>query len=187
MKAVYRIHRSRRGQTLIGLVIVICIILGLTYYFAAGHRGSAGEDEPGVYQSALNDAQGTACNSYYGQIKMAISQYRSDNGGANPPSLQVLGHYGVVADMIKPPCNFGYDPATGALYPPGQSPPAPAAASNPAAGNDGIPTTPNYSNNNQAPQNSNDRPGTTYIPPMAGTVGIHVPSGDQSGRYNTGD
>ncbi|GAB4454622.1 MAG: hypothetical protein OHK0029_09460 [Armatimonadaceae bacterium] len=54
--------------------------------------------------------------AYLAQINQAISMYRMDNDGANPPNLQALRTYGVTDSMISDPASgrpLPYDPATG--------------------------------------------------------------------------
>jgi len=163
MLVSHRAHRSHRGQALIGLIIVIAIIIAMTAYFNRPH---------GVYDSSIHDANMTACTMYSSQIKAAIMQYKQDNN-ANPPDLQSLKKYGVVSDMITAPCTFGYDPSTGALYPPGAPVPAPTASA--SSGNSGGAldlSSPHHGGGGQPASGGNN--GVT-IAPMAGTVGVHIP------------
>jgi len=153
-------QRSRRGQMLIGMIIVIAIILAMTAYSLRPH---------GVTQTAMERGEMTPCIAYTGQIREAIMMYKQDNG-TYPPDLASLSKQGVTPEMYSAPCTFGYDSSTGALTPPNMNPSAPPAPL----------TTGSYSSSPPSPAASpSPQPGGgggTYIPPMAGTVGVHIPA-----------
>ncbi|MDR3707740.1 MAG: hypothetical protein P4L33_05540 [Capsulimonadaceae bacterium] len=107
-----KMSRAIRGQALIGLIIAIAIIITITAAMWGGmHKG--------VYGGAMDRANATMCISYTEQIRAAIMQYKSDYDGKNPPSLDALSKYGVVAEMYNTPgCVYQYDPNTGILTAP---------------------------------------------------------------------
>ena len=158
MKTYTGPHRRRRGQMLIGLIIVIAIILALTAYSLRPH---------GVEQTAMQRGEMAPCMVYTGEIRDAITMYKQDNG-SYPPDLASLKKQGVTPEMYSPPCTYGYDPSTGALTPPSMVPGAPA----PVASGGVQPQNPAASPPSPQPGGG----GGTYIPPMAGTVGVHIPA-----------
>ncbi|HIE52110.1 MAG TPA: type II secretion system protein [Armatimonadetes bacterium] len=108
-------QRKLRGQTLVGLLVVIVILLGLAYWFfyPHGQRGKGGEATP-VPQAAMERASGLECKSNLLQIRQAIQMYQM-TGQGNPPNLKAL-NLGVGEEFFRCPVGgepYQYDPRTG--------------------------------------------------------------------------
>lgn len=108
--------RGRRNAfTLIELLIVAAIIAILMAVVVPRYLG--GTDANGKRVASPRErAQQVVGVSYIGQINAAISLYRSDNDGQNPPDLFALQKYGVTGEMLLDPIThkaLTYDPQTG--------------------------------------------------------------------------
>jgi len=180
--------RRDRGQTIVALLIAVAILAAV----AAAMMGKFG----GVYQGSIDRANQTACGAYTAQIRQAISMYKQDNDGKNPPSLQSLGKYGVIKDMYDAPgCSYGYDAATGEVTAPDMRPgavrqtgPATAGAPSPAAAPYAAPNAPQSAAPPAAPgpgpRNPGNLPSTTV---SGGGMSIKVPTGGGNVDVNGGN
>ena len=102
--------RAQRGQTLLGLIVVIAILgiisatlyhnmVGRNEYNAAGQV--QGEATP------IDSANDAVCTEYMSQVAQAANMYRQTNN-TPPPDLKALKPYGVTDEMANTPnCNFG--------------------------------------------------------------------------------
>lgn len=141
---------SRHGQTMIGLLVVLVIIIGMYMMFLGPRRGKDGEMRPSVAKQSIERSKevGVGGNNMQ-QIGMCIEMYKGDNNGQVPPDLPSLK---AACKDIPPPMwvdpvdgrPYQYDPSTGRVYgstdaPPAGAAPAPGA---PAAGAPAAPAAP---------------------------------------------
>jgi type II secretory pathway pseudopilin PulG len=148
------------GQSLIGLLVVIALIMVLAVAMLGPRMGSDGVKRPGVYKQSMNRAEDVGLNSNISQIQQVITMYRNDNEGKPPASLEELRRYAkdYPAEMWVDPLTrqpLIYDPATGTI----SAPPRPAELS---------PETPA-----NAPRNSPLVPGA---PASGAPGGINIPN-----------
>ena len=148
-------HTSRRGQSLIGILVSVFLMIGLAVFFLLPRGGDDGKHQKTVLKRSIEKAQDVGTTSYLSQIQQGINMFKSDNDGKPPASLEELKHY---LKDYPPECwvnpvdkkPFLYDPATGTIceqgpgcppsgaaplaapVAPGANPPAPGAAA-PAA------------------------------------------------------
>jgi len=138
---------QRRGQTLIGVLISVCLLIGLAAFFLVP-RGNNGQPQKSTLRRSMDKGEEVALNSNINQIQQGISMFKSDNDGKPPASLDELKHYlkDYPAEMWINPIDkkpLLYDPATGTICAqgpgcppsapaaPGANPPAPAAPTSP--------------------------------------------------------
>jgi type II secretory pathway pseudopilin PulG len=123
-RALAATHR-RRGQSLIGLLVVMVIIVCLYMLFLGKRTGENGETKESVLVQSMEKGSDTATSSNIAQIQMAVEMYKNDNDGKPPASLDELknGAYGRgypaemwVDSVSKRPLN--YDPQTGRISSP---------------------------------------------------------------------
>jgi len=102
---------ARRGETMIGLVIVVAIIAILAVVILRpGHKGDSKKSMPAQVQQK---ASGVECQSNLNQVRQMIQMYQSDNE-ANPPNLQALK--GLPPEFLRCPVGgepYWYDSPTG--------------------------------------------------------------------------
>jgi|GEM_PF-2798229 Type II secretory pathway, pseudopilin PulG len=108
----------RRGAAfgLIELLVVICIIAVLAVFLLPRLTGGKDPLTGKKSVSPRDRAVQVQTVSYVGQINQAISMYRMDNDGQNPPDLMALKSYGVTQEMMIDPATgqmLPYDPRTG--------------------------------------------------------------------------
>ena len=119
----------RRGQSLIGLLVVIGIIMVIAVVMLGPRMGRDGVKRPGVYKQSMNRAEDVGMNSNISQIQQIIMMYRNDNEGKPPASLDELKRYAKFpAEMWIDPLTkqpLIYDPASGTI----SAPPRPAELS----------------------------------------------------------
>ncbi len=103
---------GRRGQTLIGLLVVIAVIAILAVVFLRpGRKGEARKSTP---VQVREKATGVECQSNLNQVRQMIQMYQMDHDGQNPPNLQALS--GLPAGFLRCPVGgepYWYDPRTG--------------------------------------------------------------------------
>ncbi len=88
-RAVSRMHR-RRGQSLIGLLVVMLILIGLYMLFLGKRKGENGETKVSVLKQSMNKGEDVATSSNIAQIQQAVEMYKNDNDGKPPASLDEL-------------------------------------------------------------------------------------------------
>lgn len=135
-----RATRRYRGQTMIGLLVVIVIMIGMYMMFLGPRRGKDGEMRPSVARQSIERSKevGVGGNNAR-QIGMCIDMYKGDNNGQVPPDLPSLKAYckEIPASMWVDPRDgrpYQYDPQTGTIYGASDPPPAGAAAGAAPAG-----------------------------------------------------
>ena len=128
-------HR-RRGQSLVGLLVVMVIVIGLYMLFLGKRTGENGETKASVLVQSMEKGSDVATTNNIMQIQQAVEMYKNDNDGKPPASLDELKNSaygkGYPAEMwvdavSKRPLN--YDPQTGRISSPtGGLPGAPGSA-----------------------------------------------------------
>jgi type II secretory pathway pseudopilin PulG len=114
--------QSRRGgQTLIGLLVVVAIIMAAAgfYLSAKGKNPDGSTSSHTALRRSVDLAQEVALQSNLQQIQMFIGMYKGDNDGKVPASLEELKKSSKFpAEMFINPVDkkpLGYDPATGQM------------------------------------------------------------------------
>lgn len=143
-------HSSRRGQTLIGLIVVVAITIAI----AGIYLGTKGKNPDGststhtALRRSLDLAQEVTLQSNLGQIQQIIGMYKQDNEGKVPASFDELKKYAKFpAEMWINPVDkepLDYNPATGLMIVTpyeGQSPAIARMTAAPAGGS-AAPSTP---------------------------------------------
>ena len=108
--------KEKKAFTLIELLIVAAIIGILMAVIMPRYLGGGRDAAGRRVASPRERAQQVVGVSYIGQINQAISLYRTDNEGQNPPTLFDLKKYGVTTEMLLDPITrqpLSYDPSTG--------------------------------------------------------------------------
>lgn len=148
----------RRGQTFIGLLVVLVIAIGMSMLFIGSRTDSKGRHQKSIARASMDMARNVGTTQYTRQIKMAVDGYREDHG-SYPPTLDALkqsaqakGYSAImwVGQVDGRPLQ--YDPNTGQVYPqsmdvpapitPGSVPLAPAAQSPSRSGSQLAPMAP---------------------------------------------
>ena len=110
----------RRGQTMIGLLVVVAIGLILTVYFLAPTKDKNGNEHHGPAKRAIDMSQEVALNSNISQINQFIFMYKTDNDGQVPASMDELKKSSKFpAEMFVNPVDMqplNYDPKTGRVW-----------------------------------------------------------------------
>ncbi|MDF2439206.1 MAG: hypothetical protein JWN98_190 [Abditibacteriota bacterium] len=134
-----RVRRS--GQALIGLLAVTLILFGLYFLFLGPRRDESGATQPSVARQSIDRGHETAGTNYIGQIQLVIQQYRDDNEGRAPASLEELKRYAKFPpEMWLDPVTqqpLVYDPQTGTV-----SAPSAGSATQSTSGTTGAPGAP---------------------------------------------
>lgn len=137
-------HR-RAGQTLIGLLVVVAIILAAAgfYLSAKGKNPDGSTSSKTALRRSVDLAQEVALQSNLGQIQQIIMMYKNDNDGRPPASFDELKSYAKFpAEMWINPVDekpLDYDPATGTMIVQpyeGMSPAIARSTANPLQGAD---------------------------------------------------
>lgn len=116
-----------RGQTLIGLLVVVAIIMVLFVMYFGRRTGPNGEEQKSIVVASMDKAKGTELANNLSQIQMIIGMYRQDNEGRVPASLEELKRYAKFPEEMwvnpvdKQP--LVYDPNTGTISAPGMKKP----------------------------------------------------------------
>lgn len=172
----------RRGQTLIGLLVVVFIIIAAAgiYLSAKGKNPDGSQSSKTVLRRSVDLAQEVALQNNINQIQMVIGMYKGDNEGKVPASLEELKATAKFpAEMWINPVDkkpLGYDPTTGRIIVTpyeGMSPAIAKMTANPMHGAD-VPLAPGTNPNAPAPATapSPATPGVPQIPtiPNSGNV-----------------
>lgn len=119
-------RRSQRGETLIGMLVVIAIIailaaVALKGSGAFGKSGSPRADGRGTTVPGLvkAKAEDTVCKNYLGQLRMSLTMAHDSSGDETwPQSLEEtkLGTQFYSCPMTKGKEPYGYDPTTGRVW-----------------------------------------------------------------------
>jgi type II secretory pathway pseudopilin PulG len=122
MKTENRQMKSRRGgQTLIGVLVVLAIIVAAAgfYFSARGKNPDGSESSKTALGRSVDLAKEIELQSNIGQIQQIIGMYKNDNEGKVPASLEELQSYAKFpAEMWINPVDkkpLGYNPQTGAI------------------------------------------------------------------------
>ncbi len=129
---------KRRGQSLVGVLVSVFLMIGLAVFFLMPRGGNDGTPQKSTIKRSMDMAEGTALTSNISQIQQGISMYKSDNDGKAPASLDELKRYlKYPPEMWENPLDkkpLVYDPASGTICAEGPGCPAPGGVvSNPVA------------------------------------------------------
>jgi len=110
----------RRGQTLIGLLVVVAIMFAMAAYFLGPTRDKQGNRQPSVAKRSIDRSQEVMLNSNIQQINQFIFMYKNDNNGQVPASMEELKQASKFpAEMFINPVDkkpLNYDPKTGRVW-----------------------------------------------------------------------
>lgn len=114
--------RSRyRGQSLVGLLAVVFILIALyMLFFSGGKVGTDTNSTKSLAKQSIEKGDSVQVMSNLNQIRQVITMYKSDNEGKAPASLDELKKYAKFPDEMwinpvdKRPLQ--YDPATGRIW-----------------------------------------------------------------------
>ena len=129
----------RRGQSLVGILVSVFLLMGLAAFFLMGRSGGDGKPQKSTLKASMDKAEGVALDSNISQIQQGISMFKSDNDGKPPASLDELKRYlkDYPPEMWINPLDkkpLVYDPATGTICAEGPGcPPGGAPATAPVA------------------------------------------------------
>jgi hypothetical protein len=136
----------RSGQSLIGILVSVFILIVLMVLFLMAPGGDDGKPGKSTLKASMDRAEEVGTVSYVSHIQQGIDQFKSDNDGKPPASLEELKRYLKdyppemwINSVDKKP--LLYDPVSGTICedkgtgcPPGSASTAPLApGSNPAA------------------------------------------------------
>lgn len=114
---------KRSGQSLVGvLVVLVIIMLGYWFFMRGGNMGSGPvgpHGEQTVYKAAMNKASGVECMSNLRQIRQALQMYEQTNE-KKPAALTDLKSNGVINAMLICPVTkkpYVYNETTGVHCP----------------------------------------------------------------------
>lgn len=118
-----KIMRSTRrtGQTMIGLLVTVAIIIAVAgiYLSTKGKNPDGSTSSHTVLRRSIDLAQEVALQSNLQQIQMFMGMYKGDNDGKVPASLEELKTSSKYpAEMFINPVDkkpLGYDPNTGLM------------------------------------------------------------------------
>jgi hypothetical protein len=127
-------HNRRSGQSLVGVLVSVFILIGLAAVFLMPRGNKEGEHKPGTLKRSMNMATEVELNENIRQINVVISDFKNENEGKPPASLDELKRAakGYPPEMFINPLDkkpLIYDPATGTICAEGPGCPAPGAAS----------------------------------------------------------
>jgi type II secretory pathway pseudopilin PulG len=121
MNSALRNNSRRSGQTLIGLIVVVAIIIAAAgiYLSAKGKNPDGSTSTHTALRRSIDLAEEVTLQSNLNQIQMTIGMYKQDNEGKPPASFDELKRYAKFpAEMWINPVDkkpLGYDPATGTM------------------------------------------------------------------------
>ncbi len=114
-------HARRGGQTLIGVLVSVAIVIALAgfYLSAKGKNPDGSTSSKTALRRSIDLAQEVALQSNLGQIQQIIAMYKGDNEGKVPASFEELKSYAKFpAEMFVNPVDkkpLGYNPQTGQM------------------------------------------------------------------------
>ena len=125
---------ARRGQSLVGVLVVGALLLALGAWFLVPHSSDGDKPQRTVLKRSIDRGESVATGSNISQIQQVIEMYKGDNDGRPPASYDELRGYAkdfppeMWTDGVsgKP---LVYDPNTGRI-----SAPVGSNANMPAAG-----------------------------------------------------
>ncbi len=85
-------NAQRRGQSLVGILVSVFLMIGLAVFFLMPRGGNDGKPGKTVLKKSMERAQDVGTTSYVSQIQQGIDQIKSDNDGKPPASLEELKH-----------------------------------------------------------------------------------------------
>lgn len=110
----------RRGQTLIGLLVVVAIMIALSVYFLGPTRDKDGNQQQSIAKRSIDRSKEVALNSNIQQINQFIFMYKNDNDGQVPASMEELKQASKFpAELFINPVDekpLNYDPTTGRVW-----------------------------------------------------------------------
>jgi type II secretory pathway pseudopilin PulG len=172
MNSALRNHSRRSGQTLIGLIVVVALIIAMAgiYLSTKGKNPDGSTSTHTALRRSIDLAQEVALQSNLNQIQQIIGMYKGDNEGKPPPSFEELKRYAKFpAEMWTNPVDkkpLGYDPATGTMIVTpyeGESPNIIKMTQNPMHGTD-TPSTPGVATTPGAAPSTPDTAGAPAMP-----------------------
>lgn len=111
----------RSGQTLIGVLVSVAIVIALAgfYLSAKGKNPDGSTSSKTALRRSVDLAQEVALQSNLSQIQQLIAMYKGDNDGKVPASMDELKSYAKFpAEMFVNPVDkkpLGYNPQTGQM------------------------------------------------------------------------
>jgi len=111
----------RHGQSLIGLLVVVVLLIGLYLMFLGPRRDNDGEVRPSVAKQSIDRSQEVVVQSNLTQIRQGIQMYKEANDDKVPASLEELKSHlkDYPAEMWINPVDkrpLQYDPQTGRIW-----------------------------------------------------------------------
>lgn len=110
-------EKMRRGQALIGLLIVVAIGMVLYLFLLGPRMGGDGKAQKSVAKQSLDRGEDTRTDSNLNQIRTVINMIKTDSDGKPPASLTELKRASKFPDEMFIDKTTGkplfYDPATG--------------------------------------------------------------------------
>lgn len=83
-------NSRRRGQSLIGILIVMLIAIGIYMMYLGKRRGENGEEKQSILKQSMDKGSDVNTTSNILQIQQAVELYKNDNDGKVPASLDEL-------------------------------------------------------------------------------------------------
>ena len=122
-------RHQRRGQSLVGILISVFIMIGMAVFFLMPRGGNDGTPGKTVLRRSMDKGEDVVTNSNISQIQQGISMFKEGNEGKPPASLEELRHYlkDYPAEMWENPVDHKplvYNPATGTICAEGPGCPA---------------------------------------------------------------
>ncbi len=94
-----------RGQSIVGVLVVLVIIMALYLFFLRGNTGSGPvgpHGEQTIAKAAMNKASGVECMSNLRSIRQAMTMYEQTNE-KKPAALTDLSQSGIASGMLSCP------------------------------------------------------------------------------------
>ena len=125
MRSAGKARSRHSGQSLIGLLVVVVILIGLYMLYLGKRTGENGETKASVLKQSMDKGEDVNTTANILQIQQAVEMYKNDNDGKVPASLNDLKNstYGKgyppemwIDSVSKQP--LSYDPQTGRVSSP---------------------------------------------------------------------